>query len=91
MKNQLKSLIHRVGETVVKVKSISLELLQSLDPGVQGIGAELCRLLPIMERIVDVARRNRQGETVPVTEKAKSHRLIELVRGAYGVDQAGPS
>ena len=65
----IEKLIHRVGETVVKARPIRLELSQSLDPGVLGIGAELCRLLPIMERIVDVARRNRQGETVPVTEK----------------------
>jgi IS5 family transposase len=72
VKNQLKTLIHRVGETVVKVKKISLELSLSLDPGVQGIGAELCRLLPTMERIVDVARRNSQGEEVVVTDKVFS-------------------
>ena len=39
-------------------------MLQSLDLGIQGIGAELDRLLPIMERIVDVARRNAKGEKV---------------------------
>jgi IS5 family transposase len=69
VKNLLKTLIDRVGETVVKAKRTSLELSMSPDPTVQGIGGQLARLLPTMEQIVSVARRNWHGETVPVTDK----------------------
>lgn len=72
VKHQLKLLIDRVGETVVKAKRASLELSASFDPAVQGIGMELSRLLPFMERIVDVAHRNWKSETVHVTEKVFS-------------------
>ncbi len=72
MKQQLQLLAERVGEVVDKAKRASLELSASFDPAVQGIGVELARLIPFMERIVDVARRNWRGETVRVTEKGFS-------------------
>lgn len=72
VKNQLKILTERVGEVVEKARRASLEMSTSFDPGVQGIGTELARLVPTMERIVDVASRNWKGETVHVTEKVFS-------------------
>jgi IS5 family transposase len=72
VKNQLKTLIDRVAETVVKARQTSLELSLSLDLASQAIGEKLDRLVPTMERIVDVARRNWQGEKVPVTDKVFS-------------------
>ena len=72
VKNQLKTLIDRVAETVVKAKRASLELAVSTNLVAQGIGVTLSRLVPSMERIVDVASRNFQGETVHVADKVFS-------------------
>ncbi len=72
VKNQLKILAERVGEVVEKARRASLEMSASFSLVVQGIGMELARLVPTMERIVDVARRNLRGETVHVTEKVFS-------------------
>lgn len=72
VKNQLKLLTERVGEVVEKARRASLEMSASFSLVVQGIGVELARLCPTMERIVDVATRNLKGETVPVTDKVFS-------------------
>jgi IS5 family transposase len=72
VKKQLKILIDRVAETVIKAKRASLELAVSTNIVAQGIGETLSRLVPTMERIVDVAIRNFQGETVHVTDKVFS-------------------
>ena len=72
VKKQLKTLIDRVTEIVLKAKRASLELTSSPNIVAQGIGMELSRLVPSMERIVDVALRNWKGETVPATDKVFS-------------------
>jgi hypothetical protein len=68
----LKLLIERVNDAVIKAGRVSFELSMSTNLFIQGIGITLGRFVPTMQRIVNVAARNWNGESVPIEDKVFS-------------------
>jgi hypothetical protein len=85
VKSELKLLIDRVNDAVIKAERVNLELSMSTNLFIQGIGITLGRFVPTMQRIVNVAARNWNGESVPIEDKVfslfESH--TELIMQLY--------
>jgi IS5 family transposase len=72
VKKSYKLLIERTAEALSKAKQIASILLASTHELAVAIGTELSSFIPAMTKVVDVARRRRAGEKVPIEDKVFS-------------------
>jgi IS5 family transposase len=67
-----KKLTKRVKKAIENIVGIVNVLLASTNIMVYAMGVKLNAMLPVMDRVVEVAERNLQGEEVPAQEKVLS-------------------